>query len=65
MSKLTHEANVKEVGGNDDFLCIELFNGLRLVGPLRTNPIPREPVAPVTEPGEREQRELLGPLRAA
>jgi len=47
MSKLPHdEKKVKEVGVAHDQLCIELFNGLRLMGPLRTNPIRREPVVP-------------------
>jgi hypothetical protein len=46
MSERRHEQKVKDVGVDDDFLCIELFNGLRLMGPLRTNPIYRDPVIP-------------------
>jgi hypothetical protein len=46
MSELKHELIVKEVGVDNDCLCIDLLNGLRLVGPLRTKPIYREPVVP-------------------
>jgi hypothetical protein len=35
---------VKDVSVEDDCLTIELLNGLRLTGPLRTNPIYRDPV---------------------
>lgn len=45
MSERTNE-RVKNVGGDDDFLVIELLNGLRLSGPLRTSPIYRDPVVP-------------------
>jgi hypothetical protein len=44
MGELTHEKKVKEVGIDDDYLCIELFSGLRLMGPLHTNPVRREPI---------------------
>jgi hypothetical protein len=38
--------NVKNVGADDEYLCIELLNGLRLMGPLRTSPVYRDPVVP-------------------
>jgi hypothetical protein len=44
MSERTHEQKVKDVSVDEDYLCIELLNGLRLTGPLRTNPIYRDPV---------------------
>lgn len=44
MSERNHEQKVKNVDVDNDCLCIELLNGLRLMGPLRTNPIYREPV---------------------
>jgi hypothetical protein len=44
MSERTHEQKVKDVSVQDDCLTIELLNGLRLTGPLRTNPIYRETV---------------------
>jgi len=44
MSERTHEQKVKDVSVEDDCLTIELLNGLRLTGPLRTNPIYRETV---------------------
>jgi hypothetical protein len=44
MSERTHEQKVKDVSVEDDCLTIELLNGLRLTGPLRTNPIYRDPV---------------------
>jgi hypothetical protein len=47
MSELKHEPIVKEVGVDNDCLCIDLLNGLRLVGPLRTKPIYREPAVHV------------------
>jgi hypothetical protein len=46
MSERTHEHKVKDVGVDNDCLCIELLNGLRLMGPLRTNPVYRDPVVP-------------------
>ena len=46
MSERRHEQKVKDVGTNEEYLCIELFNGLRLMGPLRTNPVYRDPVVP-------------------
>jgi hypothetical protein len=42
MSERKHEQKVKDVSVDDDYLCIELLNGLLLTGPLRTNPIHRE-----------------------
>ena len=42
MSERKHEQKVKDVSVDDDYLCIELLNGLLLTGPLRTNPIRRE-----------------------
>ncbi len=45
MSERVHEQKVKDVSVVDeDYLCIELLNGLRLTGPLRTNPVYRDPV---------------------
>jgi hypothetical protein len=44
MSERKLEPKVKDVGIDDDFLCIELLNGLRLSGPLRTKPVYRDPV---------------------
>jgi hypothetical protein len=44
MSERKHEQKVKDVSVDEEYLCIELLNGLRLTGPLRTNPIYREPV---------------------
>jgi hypothetical protein len=45
MSECKHEQKVKDVSVvGEDYLCIELLNGLRLTGPLRTNPIYRDPV---------------------
>lgn len=46
MNERKHEQTVKDVGIDNDCLCIELLNGLRLTGPLRTKPIHREPVVP-------------------
>jgi hypothetical protein len=45
---------VKDVGVDNDCLCIELLNGVRLMGPLRTKPIYRDAVVP------REARTLPG-----
>jgi hypothetical protein len=47
MSERTSEQKVKDVGVDNDCLCIELLNGLRLMGPLRTKPIYRDPVVPL------------------
>ena len=44
MSERRHEQKVKDVGVDNDYLCIELLSGLRLIGPLRTNPVYRDPV---------------------
>lgn len=44
MSERKHEQKVKDVGVDNDCLCIELLNGLRLTGPLRTKPIYRDTV---------------------
>lgn len=44
MSQRAQQENVKNVGVDDDYLCIELLSGLRLMGPLRTNPVYRDPV---------------------
>ena len=44
MSERMHEQKVKDVSVDEDYLCIELLNGLRLTGPLRTKPIYRDPV---------------------
>ena len=46
MSERAHEEKVKDVGVENDCLYIELLNGLCLMGPLRTNPIYRDPVVP-------------------
>lgn len=46
MSERNHEKKVKDVGVDNDCICIELLNGLRLMGPLRTNPVYRDPVVP-------------------
>ena len=35
MSERNHEKKVKDVGVDNDCICIELLNGLRLMGPLR------------------------------
>lgn len=43
MSERKHEQKVKDVRIDDDNLCIELLNGLRLVAPMRTRPIARPP----------------------
>lgn len=52
MNEQKHD-KVKEVGVDNDFLVIELLNGLRLSGPLRTRPIYRDTVIPaVTEPAK-------------
>ncbi|WP_296945306.1 hypothetical protein [uncultured Massilia sp.] len=49
MSERASEEKVKSVGVDNDVLCIELLNGLRLMGPLRTNPVYRDPVVPPAE----------------
>lgn len=49
MSERAHEQKVKSVDADDDYLCIELLNGLRLTGPLRTRPVYRDQAAPVAE----------------
>lgn len=50
MNEQKHD-KVKDVGVDNDFLVIELLNGLRLSGPLRTRPIYRDAVIPaVVEP---------------
>lgn len=46
MSERKQEQKVKDVSIDNDYLCIELLNGLLLTGPLRTNPIHREPGQP-------------------
>jgi hypothetical protein len=46
MSERKHEQKVKAVSADDDCLTIELLSGLRLSGPLRTNPVYRDPVVP-------------------
>lgn len=46
MDERKSDAKVKDVGIDNDCLCIELLNGLRLMGPLRTNPVYRDPVVP-------------------
>ena len=46
MSERKSEQKVKDVGIDNDCLCIELLSGLRLMGPLRTNPVYRDPVVP-------------------
>jgi hypothetical protein len=46
MSERASKEKVKDVGIDNDCLCIELLNGLRLMGPLRTKPIYRDPVVP-------------------
>lgn len=46
MSERKHEQKVKDVSVDDDCVHIELLSGLRLSGPLRTNPVYREPVIP-------------------
>jgi hypothetical protein len=43
-SARAEDEKVKSVGIDNDCLCIELLNGLRLMGPLRTNPVYRDPV---------------------
>ena len=50
MSERRHEQKVKEVSIDDNYLCIELLSGLRLMGPLRTNPVYRNPLPPETRP---------------
>jgi hypothetical protein len=42
MNERKHEQKVKDVSVDNDYLCIELLNGLLLTGPLHTNPIRRE-----------------------
>jgi hypothetical protein len=60
MSERNPKEKVKDVAVDNDCLCIELLNGLRLMGPLRTNPIYRDPVVP------REARTLpAGEFRPA
>jgi len=41
-----HEQILKDVGIDNDCLCIELLNGLRLMGPLNTKPVYRDAVVP-------------------
>lgn len=50
MSERRHEQKVKDVGTDDNYLCIELLSGLRLMGPLRTNPVYRNPLPPEARP---------------
>jgi hypothetical protein len=57
MSELKHDQIVKDVGVDNDCLCIELLNGLRLVGPLRTKPVYRDPVLPAA-PKESRLRHM-------
>ncbi len=42
MSERKHEQQIKDVSVDDDYLCIELLNGLLLTGPLHTKPVSRE-----------------------
>lgn len=58
MSERAQDEKVKSVGVDNDCLCIELLNGLRLMGPLRTNPVYRDPVVPA-EKRALKQAELL------
>ena len=46
MSERKHEQKVKDVRVEDDCLYIELLSGLRLTGPVRTNPIYRDRIVP-------------------
>ena len=46
MSERKHDQKVKDISIDDDCVHIELLSGLRLSGPLRTNPVYREPVIP-------------------
>lgn len=46
MSERKHEQKVKDVGVDNDCICIELLSGLRLMGPMRTRPVYRDPVVP-------------------
>jgi hypothetical protein len=50
MSERTHEQKVKDVRVDEEYLCIELLNGLRLTGPMRTKPIYRDPLPVDTRP---------------
>jgi hypothetical protein len=45
MDERKHEQTVKEVGIDNDCICIELLNGLQLMGPLHTKPVHRAPVS--------------------
>ena len=58
MSERAHAEKVRNVGADNDVLCIELLNGLRLMGPLRTKPVYRDPVV-VAERQAQEQGKLL------
>lgn len=52
MSERKHEQKVKDVSVDEDYLTIELLSGLRLTGPLHTNPVYRDRVVPA-EPRPR------------
>ena len=62
MSERKHDKNVKDVGIDNDFICIELLSGLRLMGPLHTKPVYREPVAGAEVGSGRPQARTEGVL---
>jgi hypothetical protein len=56
MNERNSEQKVKDVGVDNDCICIELLNGLRLMGPLRTKPVYRDPVVPAARTAATEER---------
>ena len=62
MSECKHNKNVKDVDIDNDFICIELLSGLRLMGPLHTKPVYREPVADAEVGGRQSQARTEGVL---
>lgn len=63
MSERKHDQKVKDVSVDDDCLTIELLSGLRLTGPLRTNPVYRDPVVPA-DTLARPPSDFVRPLAA-
>jgi hypothetical protein len=63
MTERKHEQKVKDVSVDDDCVYIELLSGLRLTGPLRTNPVYREPVA-VVDTRSRQSADFVHPTAA-
>jgi len=64
MTERKHEQKVKDVSVDDDCVYIELLSGLRLTGPLRTNPVYRDPVVPA-DTRSHQSADFVRPIGAS